>query len=267
MWWTDHPRIRGEHRLTELRESPGGGSSPHTRGALRLLPQPAGRRRIIPAYAGSTAVVDFSITARGDHPRIRGEHLSWSTSSIGPGGSSPHTRGAPRGSLAAVGRPGIIPAYAGSTLTAQPMAPASRDHPRIRGEHPLAIEIAVAKTGSSPHTRGAPSPPFACGCARRIIPAYAGSTNDSSLPGLRKADHPRIRGEHHAPSAPSVLRLGSSPHTRGARRCRGTAIARERIIPAYAGSTNSRDMRRNSSHGSSPHTRGARRHRRQIPRS
>ena len=54
----DHPRIRGEHRAL----NPGGvfsaGSSPHTRGAHRLLLSEGGELRIIPAYAGSTHVLD-----------------------------------------------------------------------------------------------------------------------------------------------------------------------------------------------------------------
>ena len=161
-------------------------------------------------------------------------------------GSSPHR--------------GIIPAYAGST-EAQTRSPRQRP-------------------GSSPHTRGAPSP------ARRSSPAGG--------------DHPRIRGEHGeregegrrgqgiipayagstlaSPRIPRARR-GSSPHTRGARvigpptrcisrdhprirgehrqdphRCRDDAG----IIPAYAGSTDCLNCGVVESTGSSPHTRGAR---------
>ena len=50
----DHPRIRGEHSCRRCRRRRPGGSSPHTRGAR--CPGFGGRerRRIIPAYAGST---------------------------------------------------------------------------------------------------------------------------------------------------------------------------------------------------------------------
>ena len=51
-------------------------------------------------------------------------------------GSSPHTRGA---------RPALYERIA-----------ASRDHPRIRGEHLKNDKINQAEKGSSPHTRGAP---------------------------------------------------------------------------------------------------------------
>ena len=50
----DHPRIRGEHirgmSVKELKQ----GSSPHTRGAPPRRLDVHVRKRIIPAYAGST---------------------------------------------------------------------------------------------------------------------------------------------------------------------------------------------------------------------
>ena len=52
--YSDHPRIRGEHRLDRLWVDDAGGSSPHTRGAP-ILSVVSGRwTGIIPAYAGST---------------------------------------------------------------------------------------------------------------------------------------------------------------------------------------------------------------------
>ena len=92
-----------------------------------------------------------------DHPRIRGEHIwkpifskivkgiipayAGSTDALLPSlvtvlGSSPHTRGAPA--------TGMLVSYK------------CRDHPRIRGEHPLRKAVHVERQG--------------------IIPAYAGST-------------------------------------------------------------------------------------------
>ena len=70
----DHPRIRGEHRLSGLYTGDGQGSSPHTRGARR--PERVGQvgRRIIPAYAGSTVDYRDRLMTLKDHPRIRGEH-------------------------------------------------------------------------------------------------------------------------------------------------------------------------------------------------
>ena len=54
------------------------GSSPHTRGALHIGPPALAGVRIIPAYAGSTASDAQMEAFSADHPRIRGEHSSWS---------------------------------------------------------------------------------------------------------------------------------------------------------------------------------------------
>ena len=72
----DHPRIRGEHPEWRSRGDARGGSSPHTRGALRLTDWPLSSNRIIPAYAGSTAAEARKSHYLPDHPRIRGEHYS-----------------------------------------------------------------------------------------------------------------------------------------------------------------------------------------------
>ena len=132
----DHPRIRGEHRFWGRFLDCLAGSSPHTRGALARRAGPGCRRRIIPAYAGSTRGGLFMFSGGGDHPRIRGEHIKSGFGAIKDGGSSPHTRGA-----RSEERIGVIPGL---------------DHPRIRGEH---------------HETETSSPYFLW-----IIPAYAGST-------------------------------------------------------------------------------------------
>ena len=194
---TDHPRIRGEHPTSLRNWISRAGSSPHTRGAQRLARSGDRVFRIIPAYAGSTRVPQPRGGRRGDHPRIRGEHLGAGPVERTDGGSSPHTRGALVRELVGGGAP--------------------VDHPRIRGEHVLAPVAQSRTAGSSPHTRGAPRQGRQKKAGRRIIPAYAGSTR---------------RGWVFA-----VRALGSSPHTRGALPEAGFELADVGIIPAYAGST------------------------------
>ena len=192
----DHPRIRGEHRvrLQSLRRH--GGSSPHTRGALRVHLVRDGDDRIIPAYAGSTSPYFLLIFSQADHPRIRGEHTYGAKKIALRRGSSPHTRGARR-RRHSLGEPErIIPAYAGSTCGPGRRGPCGADHPRIRGEHDIPFQIHPNQHGSSPHTRGALLAPSGRGRLRRIIPAYAGSTDAGSQAGTETGDHPRIRGEH-----------------------------------------------------------------------
>ena len=172
----DHPRIRGEHILGRLRVSKGLGSSPHTRGARQAILPVSSLARIIPAYAGSTPTSpSVSLTTR-DHPRIRGEHFIKYGIVPSSEGSSPHTRGALDREAVAAGVDGIIPAYAGSTPRPRRRTCSSLDHPRIRGEHQLALMKPGDLVGSSPHTRGAPRHAIRETGIHGIIPAYAGST-------------------------------------------------------------------------------------------
>ena len=193
------------------------GSSPHTRGAHRLLYYDTDSVRIIPAYAGSTGSTSAADASGADHPRIRGEHPVRGLLLSGDRGSSPHTRGAHRLYLSAPDRHRIIPAYAGSTSSAIMSSRVREDHPRIRGEHYVNSVYPALAAGSSPHTRGALRFRRVVLELLRIIPAYAGSTS-----------------ARWSPKYPSG---GSSPHTRGARRAGGAGPPGRRIIPAYAGST------------------------------
>ena len=158
----------------------------------------------------------WAVLTASDHPRIRGEHATKDPGARVAFGSSPHTRGARSILNNPIFRIRIIPAYAGSTLALRQAFRSSRDHPRIRGEHSTGPGTAPSPTGSSPHTRGAQPLFLAERRDGRIIPAYAGSTDGLPIAEWRRADHPRIRGEHdYIKRAPEGLD-GSSPHTRGA---------------------------------------------------
>ena len=131
--------------------------------------------------------------------------------------------------------------------------------------------------GSSPHTRGAQNQADLLRLSYGIIPAYAGSTAERGERSLPPRDHPRIRGEHCLMPISGENRLGSSPHTRGARGGLDLLALYLGIIPAYAGSTGLWHQPCSSSwdhprirgehdvdekfpqwgKGSSPHTRGA----------
>ena len=260
----DHPRIRGEHTALAVWAAGKYGSSPHTRGALHrpgpaLRRRPARhRRRIIPAYAGSTPCGTLILTEGRDHPRIRGEHVSKCGFCVLPGGSSPHTRGALRRRLRSSRSSRIIPAYAGSTSGWRRTMPFDRDHPRIRGEHMEPASDAQMEAGSSPHTRGAHDRVARRGKAAGIIPAYAGSTLSRVNESAIRQDHPRIRGEHFHADAERGEALGSSPHTRGARVRAGVGIGIARDHPRIRGEHISWAAHQVKITGSSPHTRGAR---------
>ncbi len=194
-----------------------GGSSPRTRGTHKSTIIIEYEYRIIPAYAGNTALFEISGRAGADHPRVRGEHK----------GRRPLTARPSR----------IIPAYAGNTLRARTRAIGCADHPRVRGEHRDHGVAEDHKIGSSPRTRGTHRLVLQQDRSARIIPAYAGNTRSWSTPLNSGPDHPRVRGEHRIRASVRQNSRGSSPRTRGTLPLAPRSGAVVRIIPAYAGNT------------------------------
>ena len=91
--------------------------------------------RIIPAYAGSTVCLQSDARREWDHPRVCGEHSCAVNGHHPNQGSSPRMRGARRVQRCSTCTWGIIPAYAGSTVTSEDTATPTKDHPRVCGEH------------------------------------------------------------------------------------------------------------------------------------
>ena len=167
----------GEHPIQTDASTGIAGSSPHVRGALGALLAVQLDVGIIPACAGSTDAQARAVEAAR--------------------GSSPHVRGALKYDEGA-GRPqGIIPACAGSTKLLYTQIPST--------------------TGSSPHVRGALDSHGLRPLVGGIIPACAGSTKSTAALRVAPWDHPRMCGEHGKSAAHCSVRLGSSPHVRGAR--------------------------------------------------
>ena len=135
-----------------------------------------GRSRLIPAHAGKTAFMVSVLSVFGAHPRSRGENSSEASKACVAGGSSPLTRGKPyRSGPTSCGRR-LIPAHAGKTASVSILPSHASAHPRSRGENPLTKSPMIARTGSSPLTRGKQQtirvPVLPCG----LIPAHAGKT-------------------------------------------------------------------------------------------
>ena len=141
----------------------------------------------------------------------------------------------------------------------------------------MELQAQAIKAGSSPHSRGARGHDLRVVVGRGIIPAFAGSTPRHWRSVMPSEDHPRIRGEHLAIDKWADPSLGSSPHSRGARRFVELGVLHQGIIPAFAGSTSATPTARSwtgdhprirgehyegeieagESEGSSPHSRGA----------
>ena len=258
----------GEHFIISARGLGKTGSSPHVRGALRPSATIGLGCGIIPACAGSTLFCHRFFGRFRDHPRMCGEHLPESAICGHSRGSSPHVRGAQNLLPIMQDLDGIIPACAGSTCARLSARLEHGDHPRMCGEH------ATPRT-DTPDSTG-------------IIPACAGSTSVCFLGKFLVGDHPRMCGEHFNCEEVALMRVGSSPHVRGAHLDRRLPRRESGIIPACAGSTSylaaifhlPRDHPRMCgehrniiacicvSLGSSPHVRGAQkhcRHRRGVP--
>ena len=153
----DHPRMRGEHPRQRNSSRWAGGSSPHARGAHLLFTPYSTPVGIIPACAGSTWVQSHISRSMGDHPRMRGEHTIIHDNLRNVVGSSPHARGAPMHSIRPNIPHGIIPACAGSTSPKPAGIILPMDHPRMRGEHKVVLQVGGHCRGLSPHARGAPA--------------------------------------------------------------------------------------------------------------
>ena len=173
------------------------------------------------------------------------------------GGSSPHVRGARQPAAGRVQAGGIIPACAGSTSMNGLMTCPRRDHPRMCGEHHAVssgphpagdhprmcgehlsfMAFLMVSAGSSPHVRGARHHLHKIATRHGIIPACAGSTFNASFGALQNRDHPRMCGEHAQGQWAAEVRVGLSPHVRGARAGRARPAGPSGIIPACAGST------------------------------
>ena len=192
---------------------------------------------IIPAYAGSTAEAKGEIIRVEDHPRVCGEHRVPVVRAQVQRGSSPRMRGAHLNVVDVLDPCGIIPAYAGSTMSRDGESWECEDHPRVCGEHVrLAIDN-LRYEGSSPRMRGALRHLLVRVDLGGIIPAYAGSTCRVTSQTAFAGDHPRVCGEHPKGKRDDTLFKGSSPRMRGARWASPGNVSITRIIPAYAGST------------------------------
>ena len=232
-----HPRSRGEHRQDLAAGFSECGSSPLARGAhLRGDRRPVDRG-LIPARAGSTPSRGGADACSRAHPRSRGEHDHVSTSPTTLRGSSPLARGARPDRDPSDRFLGLIPARAGSTSPTSTRRPASRAHPRSRGEHSMLFGSGSAFSGSSPLARGAHPDPRRTPADPGLIPARAGST--ASIPSRENSEraHPRSRGEHGPASYGDLVLEGSSPLARGARDGTGRGSGPAGLIPARAGST------------------------------
>ena len=152
-------------------------------------------------------------------------------------GSSPLTRGKLPAGLCPIRRTGLIPAHAGKTSDWRSPSDASAAHPRSRGENGLQFRDRGRCLGSSPLTRGKPSPHPDAPRRNGLIPAHAGKTYQRSHRSQEPWAHPRSRGENKPADGAHHRHEGSSPLTRGKLPFVFVWGPPTRLIPAHAGKT------------------------------
>ena len=91
----DHPRLRGEYRWATEYYKLHTGSPPLARGVQVMLWQLRKQKRITPACAGSTCRHVFATATFKDHPRLRGEYVTFEGGKPDSKGSPPLARGVP----------------------------------------------------------------------------------------------------------------------------------------------------------------------------
>ena len=213
------------------------GSSPLTRGKRQGTWLQDNVHGLIPAHAGKTASTLTWPSSDSAHPRSRGENPERALNLIFAPGSSPLTRGKRSNGRSRRHRGRLIPAHAGKTVAIEGGSLTYKAHPRSRGENAGVGELAERGAGSSPLTRGKRDRIGSCRYEARLIPAHAGKTLCRGWHCHGRGAHPRSRGENSPCTTSWLIRLGSSPLTRGKRHeVRGQGCAAG-LIPAHAGKT------------------------------
>ena len=220
------------------------GSSPLARGTRVHRLHNVAAFRLIPARAGNTCSSGVRLFQYSAHPRSRGEHKTPRPGLGARFGSSPLARGTRNHVHERPALHRLIPARAGNTLVTSPSPRSTAAHPRSRGEHQMPALVQLKAVGSSPLARGTLGKvPQRC-LLGRLIPARAGNTLLVIPRQITGAAHPRSRGEHYSELSSPQSEHGSSPLARGTLRLEPLLAGRVRLIPARAGNTQGRCLRR-----------------------
>ena len=152
----DHPRLCGEKCKLGADNTRCGGSPPPMRGKGKILLFLSRSARITPAYAGKRNSTGVPITSSGDHPRLCGEKIFFTSLFFILTGSPPPMRG--------------------KVKTIYEFANGGRDHPRLCGEKAVSSLLTLFVQGSPPPMRGKDEENAVIGSCNGITPAYAGKS-------------------------------------------------------------------------------------------
>ena len=253
-----HPRVGGENGNGPTAGNPMYGSSPRGRGKLILPCELRYMFGLIPAWAGKTWSSQLELSKPSAHPRVGGENAFRPLRTLVVRGSSPRGRGKLPPTSQRHACPGLIPAWAGKTISCHWSATASPAHPRVGGENCSVESGVLVDGGSSPRGRGKRLVRRDHRAPDRLIPAWAGKTTPNPSPQQPARAHPRVGGENHAYLCDQETLTGSSPRGRGKPLIDRYSVIILRLIPAWAGKTDFRYLHGYAHQGSSPRGRGKR---------
>ena len=110
------------------------GSPPRARGRQRLIARVGAGQGLTPACAGTSELFHQPLLAGRAHPRVRGDVRGEVQTALAGAGSPPRARGRRVGFGCALGRRGLTPACAGTSVTHYCHIDTVRAHPRVRGD-------------------------------------------------------------------------------------------------------------------------------------
>ena len=152
-------------------------------------------------------------------------------------GSSPRGRGKPLDAVDESLDERLIPAWAGKTATTMGESLDDAAHPRVGGENFDMAVKGVTPFGSSPRGRGKHQISRSMSTEVRLIPAWAGKTDNRLEGAAHPGAHPRVGGENDASQVTQTTGPGSSPRGRGKLLGSRGGLLLRRLIPAWAGKT------------------------------
>ena len=211
----DHPHVRGEDTATSEDQTDNIGSPPRAWGGRRSSRRRCRSHRITPTCVGRTHASCSPVSARADHPHVRGEDDGRTPGAGARLGSPPRAWGGPARPYASARRSRITPTCVGRTTRSRRRPRAGRDHPHVRGEDGELGAARAGVRGSPPRAWGGPQRGRRPQPRQRITPTCVGRTRQRSYQGRRSLDHPHVRGEDGRSRVEIGAKAGSPPRAWG----------------------------------------------------
>ena len=129
----------------------------------------------------------------------------------------------------------------GNTDVASALGGVAKDHPHLRGEYLVAVDIFLRHKGSPPLAWGIQRPVWRSQRPGRITPTCVGNTHGLAIGDVESMDHPHLRGEYRSIVLFPDGYMGSPPLAWGILRKAPYKKLNLRITPTCVGNTSPED--------------------------